>query len=410
MVDVTGASQQFRKVKFIRLFIIQLCLVLPLVAQDEPVRGFVTLEPFEIRVEALCEPKAYRDEWGLTDFYIQGSAKDRVLAQALELLKTKTAVRSPQMDFNFDSTHTRFIVLTKDLGYVPDDRDEIPVDEALIGVSMSALSREIYDLNIAWDWRAPGQTRVPMLFAVGSDRLARFLTEEEPVMKWGRAEDIDYSPNLLPIPAIEKMKRENQPILLKTGLGILGLAGLIVLIFKTRTPPLIFFLIPLGLVALFGAFRFAKSVPILPTAEEANDLLYSLLRNTYHSFDFRDESEIYDTLETSISGALLESVYLEVRKGLELEVRGGPRVRIKGIDLRQCDIIARNDDSGTFDVQSEWVAVGDVNHWGHSHLRTNRYKANLRIGATDDTWKITKMQILDEERTQQVTKTDGTVQ
>ncbi|MDF1815832.1 MAG: hypothetical protein P1V20_26775 [Verrucomicrobiales bacterium] len=396
--------------RFIRLFIIFAGIVSTVAAQDEPVRGFITLEPFELRVEALCEPKAYRDEWGLTDFYIQPSNKDRVLSQALDLLKSKTAVKSPDMEFNFDSTHTRFVILTKDLGYVPDDRDEIPLDEALIGVSMSAVCEGVNNLDIAWLWRAPGQERVPVQLSVGEDLLARYLTEEQPYMQWGRAADVDYAPKMLPLPPVNMVRRENQPILLKVGLGILALAGVIVLIFKTKTPPLIFFLIPLGAVALFGAFRFARSVPELPDKNGANDLVYSLLRNTYHAFDYRDESGIYDTLEKSISGALLEDVYLEVRKGLELEIRGGPRVRIKGIDLRKCELLARNDDAGTFDVQSDWVAVGDVNHWGHSHLRTNRYKANLRIGTFENTWKISKMQILDEERTQQVTTTDGSVQ
>ena len=64
---------------------------------------------------------------------------------------------------------------------------------------------------------------------------------------------------------------------------------------------------------------------------------------------------------------------------------------------------------GAFDVESEWVAIGDVTHWGHSHMRTNRYKARLRIAAFEDFWTITKMWILEEKRTRQVLKTKGPV-
>lgn len=379
-------------------------------SRDEPVRGFVTLDAFEIRVEALCSPRAFQDSWQIESDGISGSTKDRVLASALELLKTGTSVRSPDFNFDFDSSHTRFVKLTRDLGYVPDDRDVIPLEEAIIGVSMSSKCTNVNDLEIGWNWRAPNQTRVPVQLVVDSDIMARYLTAENPVMLWGRAEDANYAPSLLAVPQVELVSRKNRKILLQVGLGLLGLAGILVLILKTKTPSVVFFLIPLGLVALFGAFRFAKSVPDLPEGEPAGDIVYALLNNTYHSFDFRDEEEIYDTLESSISGPLLEAAYLEVRKGLELEIRGGPRVKIKGIDLRQCEVIARNEDAGTFDVQSEWVAVGNVNHWGHTHLRTNRYRAILRIGALDDTWKIQKMQVLDEERTQQVTTTDQAVQ
>lgn len=379
-------------------------------SRDEPVRGFVTLDAFEIRVEALCVPRAFQDIWQIQSDSISGSSKDRILANALELLRSSTSVRSPDFDLDFDSSHTRFVKLTKDLGYVPDDREVIPLAEALIGVSMSSRCANINDLEIGWNWRAPNQARVPVQLVVDNDVMARYLTPDNPVMIWGRAEDANYAPSLLAVPQIEMVSRQNRNILLQVGLGLLAVAGVLVLILKTKTPSPVFFLIPLGLVALFGAFRFAKSVPALPEGEPAGDIVYALLNNTYHAFDFRDEEEIYDTLENSISGPLLEAAYLEVRKGLELEIRGGPRVKIKGIDLRQCEVIARNEDAGTFDVQSEWVAVGNVNHWGHTHLRTNRYRAILRVGATDDTWKIRKMQVLDEERTQQVTTTDQAIQ
>lgn len=383
--------------------------MIPVAAQDEPVRGFVNLQPFEIKVQALCKPAAFRTEWGLNGPVIDDAARERVLSQALELLKTKTAVKSQDMGFNFNLTSARFLKLNKELGYVNDERDEIPIDDAIIGVSISSVAEGISRLDIAWLFRAPGQTRVPVQLSAGSERMARFLTDASPILRW--TGEITAPPKLAPLPPIKMIRRDNQPVLLRVGLGILGLTGLIVLIFKTRTPPLIFFLIPLGLVALFGAFRFAKSVPVLPDKEEANDLVESLLRNTYHAFDFRDESDIYDTLEYTISGqALLESVYLEVLEGLELENRGGPKVRIKAVAIRQSDVIAKNDDAGTFDVQSEWVAVGDVNHWGHTHIRNNRYEAVLRVAAKNDTWKITKMQILDEEREQITTPAGGAVQ
>ena len=383
-------------------------LTRPAFAQTEAVRGFVTLEPFETRVEALCRPAAFSESWELYDSVIRGPKKEMVLNHALQALRQRVRLRSPRHRFEFDSAHIRFVKEVKDLGYVPDDRDEIPLQEAIVGVSLSALARDVDELEVEWTWLGPEQFQAPVRLTFGNESLARFLTREQPFLRWRRpgGSRAEETPKLLPVPAVQLVKRSHQPVFLYAGLGILGLAGLVVLVRKTRTPAVVFFAVPLGIVALAGAFRFARTIPVLPESDGASDLVYSLLRNTYHAFDFRDESEIYEILEESISGPLLESVYLQVRKGLELEIQGGPRVRIKGIDLRECQVIAKNDDSGEFDVQSEWVAVGDVNHWGHSHLRTNRYQASLRIKAVNSAWKITKMRIINEQRTQQVTKTE----
>ena len=87
--------------RFYLIFIFHTCFAFLTIAQDEPVRGFVALEPFKITVQALCEPEAYEAEWGISGFYIQGVEKERVLAEALNLLKTKTAVLCPTMEFVF---------------------------------------------------------------------------------------------------------------------------------------------------------------------------------------------------------------------------------------------------------------------------------------------------------------------
>jgi len=41
-----------------------------------------------------------------------------------------------------------------------------------------------------------------------------------------------------------------------------------------------------------------------------------------------------------------------------------------------------------------------VGHWGHVHQRTNQYQARLTVEAVGDRWKITALDLLQEERTQ----------
>lgn len=368
----------------------------------------MTVEPFETRVEALCHLSAFGREWVLPDKII-GNNKDVILAKVLEMLRERVRVQSPDYEFSFDTTHSRFVSFDKDLGYVPDERPAIPLEEAIVGVSMSSLSVGVNDVELGWDWYAPNQSRVPVQISIGDKMTARFLTPSEPMMRWKLDEQSKISaPKLLTIPPVTTMKRVHQSILLKVAIGILALTGLIVLILKNKTPPIVFFLIPLGLVALLGAFRFSKPIPVLPTNNtEANEMVHNLLRNTYHAFDYRDEEDIYTVLEKSIEeGELLERLYLEIREGLELEISGGPRVRIVSIDLQDCKIIARNDDAGTYDVQASWVAIGNVNHWGHSHKRLNKYSGLIRVRAFEETWRIVKIGDLKEKRTQIVTRNE----
>lgn len=368
-------------------------------AQDESIRGYVTVEPFETRIEAICLPAAFAEQWSLPA-ELTGPMKEKLLAQVTETFRSKTKIEAPNQQFNFDTTYSRFVFLDPELGYQPDERETIPLSEAIIGISMSSLSKDIKELSIYWNWFTASEPRVPVQISAGDDLAARFLSIEKPKLVWRRSSDsVDAIPTLRNIPNVEMVKRGHRPLFLRIGIGILALTGFIVLIFKTKTPSFVFFLIPLGIVALIGAFRFSNEVADLPDNPGASELVDGLLRNTYHAFDFRDEEDIYEVLRESIDDYLLEDIYLEVRKGLELETQGGPRVRIDGLNLRFCEIQSRNEDSGHFYVQCEWDAVGNVSHWGHTHIRDNRYKAILQIKATDEErWKIAKIKIEDETR------------
>ena len=133
--------------------------------------------------------------------------------------------------------------------------------------------------------------------------------------------------------------------------------------------------------------------------ELADEICYALLRNIYHAFDFRRESDIYDVLARSADGELLTQIYLEVSRSLEVESQGGARVRVTDLDLRECVIVAPELESeGLLVTDCEWVAVGTVTHWGHTHDRVNRYKARLEIEPREQSWRLVGLQLKSEER------------
>ena len=131
--------------------------------------------------------------------------------------------------------------------------------------------------------------------------------------------------------------------------------------------------------------------------ERAGEVVRGLLHNVYRAFDFREEEAIYDILDRSVAGDLLTQIYLETRRGLELQSQGGARAKVKKIELLE---IASKDLGGErgFEARCTWNVSGSVGHWGHIHQRTNQYEADFEIRPVDGRWKITGMEILLEER------------
>lgn len=136
------------------------------------------------------------------------------------------------------------------------------------------------------------------------------------------------------------------------------------------------------------------------TDEEAAALFTTLHKNVYRAFDYRVESDVYDALDKSVGGELLATLYLQIRKGLEMQEQGGAISRIKDVRLVSTERQALEDaDPGrAFGMHCTWQVEGSVEHWGHIHTRTNQYQARFTVEALESGWKITGMEVLAEER------------
>jgi hypothetical protein len=153
-------------------------------------------------------------------------------------------------------------------------------------------------------------------------------------------------------------------------------------------------------VAVFAvavaAAGFAWSREARLTDARATQVVAGLLHNVYHAFDFREEEKIYDVLAKSAEGDLLERIYLETRRGLELQNQGGARARVKTVEVDDLD--AEPAPGGAFDAAVTWNVAGSVGHWGHVHQRKNRYRARVRVAPVDGVWKLVDLEVLEEER------------
>ena len=124
----------------------------------------------------------------------------------------------------------------------------------------------------------------------------------------------------------------------------------------------------------------------------------SLLKNIYRSFDFREESDIYDRLASSVSGDLLETIYLQNRQSLVVTQAGGARAKVQEVEIQDVSVTPMEDNPLGLVFHARWTAMGSVGHWGHIHSRKNQYEANLAVEPIDGTWKITNLELLEEKR------------
>jgi hypothetical protein len=151
--------------------------------------------------------------------------------------------------------------------------------------------------------------------------------------------------------------------------------------------------LPLALVG--GSLVLGR--PLAPPSEATEMVVKDLLRNVYQAFDYREESDIYDTLERSVSGDLLTDIYLETQRSLELASQGGARAKVKAVEMQAIEIEPA-DSANAFRANATWNVHGSVGHWGHVHTRSNQYQAELLIQAVDGRWKLIDMNVLQEQR------------
>ncbi len=134
---------------------------------------------------------------------------------------------------------------------------------------------------------------------------------------------------------------------------------------------------------------------------DADKVTEALLHNIYRAFDCRSESQVYDALAASVDGPLLNDIYLQIHKGLEMAEQGGAVSRVNAVRLMDHQVkrtAYAPDGSASITVACRWQVDGAVEHWGHVHTRMNECRALLTLSASTGNWKLTHYELLDETR------------
>ena len=129
----------------------------------------------------------------------------------------------------------------------------------------------------------------------------------------------------------------------------------------------------------------------IPATVESLNVFGTLLENVYAAFGANSENEIYDTLATSVSPALVDRMYGDVYESLILREDGGAVCSVEELDLLDCyRLLDREPPPGppSFRIDAGWRVRGQVLHFGHLHERVQRYRAVFRVEHDGISWKL----------------------
>jgi len=139
----------------------------------------------------------------------------------------------------------------------------------------------------------------------------------------------------------------------------------------------------------------------LPSKEAARAIFEPLLSNIYRAFDSPEEDDVFDALARSVDGPLLADLYRQIYGSLRQEEAAGEVGRVNDVELLAAKIHdVRRDEQGrpSFRVDAKWRVEGVVRHFGHAHVRRNRYRARFGVRRGPSGWRIADSQILEQRR------------
>lgn len=367
---------------------------------EAPMAGFIYVEPFEVRKEIIVRPYDLQ-QW--VDLGLEGQDMIRIDQQE-EIKRRVVEFLEPHFKVTIDGVpaegtldRVNFLRRTLRNSTVIDQQD-IELLPATLGVIYVFPTDGLPQwVEMEWGLFSEKMQRVPAASVDQAGPLPVILEPDFNILRW---DNFLKNPEIPALVDIQAPPTSLQKLSAWGRWAALGLGLLMLLLFLRsartgqgwRSPALAGFLLCITMAGWLAHVNRQSNL----NSDRLQQLVGDLLHNVYRAFDFRGEEVIYDVLARSTAGPLLTDVYLETRRGLELANQGGARVKVKDVEI--IDTRLMDSQGGTLTVESQWNVSGSVGHWGHIHQRRNGYQANLEISEVDGVWKLTGLEILQEER------------
>ncbi len=374
---------------------------MPSIGSQTGVESFVSVEAFEVRHEILVRLADFSDVLGLSGLEtVAIELQPAVASQVEELVTSRTSL-------SLDGEPVSPIVERVDFlsvgytGVLPRAEPVVErVDEAFVGVTLIAPTVRTPDrISLEWKPMPPGLDALAVTITDPESSRTAQLTPERGSLDWSNQLAEDPTPVVSSIPIVAR--RALIPLA-----AIPFFAAMLVALWAAAVKRRRGFegvariALALGLlVAPVGVWAIELPGTRLPTAGQARGILAAVLPNVYRALEFREETEAFDRLALSVTGGALAEVYLENRRALEMEERGGARARVEALEVSEVRDVEPTEKGG-FSAEAVWVVGGTVTHFGHRHYRRNRYDAEVRLVPVEGMWKIDAVEIYGEERIQ----------
>ncbi|MEZ6122368.1 MAG: hypothetical protein R3C49_04240 [Planctomycetaceae bacterium] len=374
------------------------------------VYSFIYVEPAEIRHEILIPlaslktvlPMVHKDP-----AFIEVDEQDGVRSLIRDWLSQGNPVQINHQTVPPEFTRIDFYGLDlKDFARQAEQR-QVSLANGRVGIILTYRPEtdSVRDLSVTWETFNTAIRKIqsvvfPWVGDMQRFEFSRFNTSEENVFTWQLPEDAAPRPvaevpfecpprPILNLPLCTIMlavftgilavtMRQHRRAILTGGLVLSAVAW------------------PLWRVTIEDPVR--RPAPI--DADVACSTFQNLLQGAYRALDFGSESRIYEALSSSVDGDLLETLYLQLNESLQMREQGGAVARVRSVDILNGDRLSEPDTAVPwpgFRYRSQWTVSGTVEHWGHIHERQNRFSAVFSIQPRGDAWKITNMQIEDQE-------------
>lgn len=369
----------------------------PTTQLEDPLAGFMSIEPYETRLEILVKVSETRNWPGLSvPETVLPVASQEAYRQALAgLLRESVTLRQDANSLTPTSIQSHFVTLGPYGVFTRPEPMPEPVPAAILGVTMSYPHDGLpMETEVAWQFFADNLETIRFTVTDPFGVRQGDVTRTAPRFVWQNKLTGYQPPEVVPVALVVP----HAPLL---SLGLLGMSAL--MMWRLRSP-LSRRTAGLLLLTAYGTYPFLRtpmtwggSGMLKPSRVEAKLLLDDLLTNVYRAFDYRQEEAVYDRLALTVTGDQLTDIYLQSRKALEMENRGAARGRVDDVDVLEV-LSVQKASSGAYAVNVKWTVSGSVSHFGHTHYRRNLNHAVVTLDPREGYWHICGINVIDEER------------
>jgi len=373
--------------------------------------SFLYVEPFEVRHEILTRVKDL-ETWmdlGLRgDEYIEVDELEPLKQRIGDFLLTKNPVLVDGQALKPILDRTNYVKVSITGIQLVEKPQRLEISTAIIGVIIAYITEGLpQQVTVDWQLFTDQVQQVPATATDPAGPLPSFLSPDDNVLTWTNFLKNYQMPTVRQVAVADTLGDVSIPV----G-SILFAVAILPVGWRLRAArregkPLVAQSVMI-LVLLGGALvsypytQVSVARPVLMAGElddkQAQQLLQALLKNVYRAFDFRDENDVYDKLALSVEGDLLTDIYLQNRKSFAVQKAGGAQAKVKDVDIQHAQAERREGDTPTYAIRGQWTATGTVGHWGHVHTRRNQYDAIVTVKADQGDWKISGLELLEEQR------------